>query len=265
MTYQFDTKDAEKYGVDEAIMLANMKFWVKKNYENEKHQYQDEEGILRTWSYNSVRAFANLFPFWGPGTIRRVLKNLIEKGAIVKGNFNATPYDRTLWYAISDKEICVSLKIDLLEPANRIVNTNEPIPDSKPDEKPYTKSLGEKSEPPQPKEMPTLKDSLAASYEEAFLNVQPVSSWGNIGRERGALKTLAKKTRILLNDTSFQEEGRLAATLLNVYQNMIDQGKSEFWKTAPFTPSGFLTRWTQVVTELSRWHDSKKRWEDATS
>ena len=97
MTFCFDAEIAQIYGVDEAIMIYNFDFWLRKNEANKKH-YHDG----RYWTYNSAEAFKELFPFWTAGQIRRILKSLQDKGVIVTGNYNQSAYDRTTWYAFSD-------------------------------------------------------------------------------------------------------------------------------------------------------------------
>jgi hypothetical protein len=97
MTYQFETDIAVLYGVDEAIMINNLSFWIAKNEANGRHFYEG-----RFWTYNSIEAFSKLFPFWSKGQIRRILNSLIDKEVIVTGNYNASARDRTIWYAFSD-------------------------------------------------------------------------------------------------------------------------------------------------------------------
>jgi hypothetical protein len=99
MTYQFDTEHAKKYGVDEAILIQNFAFWIAKNKANNRHEHED-----RTWTYNSYKAFAELFEFWSEGQIRTRIESLIDQGVIIKGNFSKNTYDRTTWYAFKDEE-----------------------------------------------------------------------------------------------------------------------------------------------------------------
>jgi len=40
MTHHFEVEDAEKFGVNAAIILSNIKFWISKNRANEKHQHE---------------------------------------------------------------------------------------------------------------------------------------------------------------------------------------------------------------------------------
>lgn len=107
--YLFDIWLAEEYGVNEAIMIANLSYWIDKNRASGKHFYDG-----KTWTYNSMKAFTLLFPFWNYNQVRNVLQSLIKKGVIISGNYNTNQYDRTAWYAfvdesrflISDKSKC---------------------------------------------------------------------------------------------------------------------------------------------------------------
>lgn len=96
-THQFDVDDAVRYGVEAAIMLQNIRFWIAKNKANKRHFYDG-----RYWTYNSARAFTELFPYWSQPQIRRVLAKLIDAGVLVVGEYNQNPYDHTRWYALSD-------------------------------------------------------------------------------------------------------------------------------------------------------------------
>ena len=72
MTYSFDTELAQKLGVNEAIMLQNIVFWLLKNKANGSNYYDG-----RYWTYNSHKAFKELFPFWTENQIRRILENQV--------------------------------------------------------------------------------------------------------------------------------------------------------------------------------------------
>lgn len=96
----FNDKDAVKYGVEEAIIIQNIRFWLQKNRANGKHFHDG-----RYWTYNSKPAFAKLFPFWSEKQIRRILDSLRKQGVLVVGNYNPNPYDKTLWYSFSDQSM----------------------------------------------------------------------------------------------------------------------------------------------------------------
>ena len=133
MRYSFNINLAKKYGLEEAIFLENLIFWVIRNRANQTNYFDG-----RTWTYNSVRAFNVLFPFWTTKQIRRVLDSLLKQGVIVKGNYNKNPYDRTLWYALAEEDtfICQYGQVDLPKPPNEFCEKGQPIPDIKPDIKP---------------------------------------------------------------------------------------------------------------------------------
>ena len=96
MEHSFNIELAKEYGILEAILLKNIWFWIEKNRANEKNFY---DGTY--WTYNSTKAFNELFPYASESSIKRALKSLQEKGIIKTGNYNKSAYDRTLWYAFT--------------------------------------------------------------------------------------------------------------------------------------------------------------------
>lgn len=136
MEYGFDIELAKKYGLAEAIMIKNFQFWIAKNKANEKNHHDGHY-----WTFNSVRAYQELFPFLSIGKIRRALKNLIKMGVLIDGNYNQKKYDKTRWYAFGDenefiKSLCQKRQMDLLKTTNGFVENDKPIPYIKPDNKP---------------------------------------------------------------------------------------------------------------------------------
>lgn len=135
MDYQFDVDHAKRYGLEEAVMLHNLIFWIRHNRANRKNQHDG-----RTWTYNTLEAFAELFPFWSVRQIRRILDSLLEQRVLVKGNHNARAYDRTCWYALADESllelpavICQNGQMEKPNRADGSAETGGPIPDSKQD------------------------------------------------------------------------------------------------------------------------------------
>lgn len=138
-TFTFRDDVAMAVGVNAAILFENISWWVEKN---EKNGTNCHEG--RFWTYNSVKAFAELFPFLTQSAIRAALRKLIDDGFLVEGVFNKTPYDRTKWYSIGEKglEFCNVSNLqdenfDLSKNENRNFEDEKPIPVSKPDVKPF--------------------------------------------------------------------------------------------------------------------------------
>lgn len=143
MEHHFKIEIAKIYGVEEAILLHNIYYWISKNKANNKHFY---DGYY--WTYNSIKAFSELFPYWTKRQIERILNNLIKKEALIKGNYNKLNYDRTSWYAITQnvKSIYENKEIHSTVWGNGNTQTVKPIPNSKTDNKPNNKKTYSKLE-----------------------------------------------------------------------------------------------------------------------
>lgn len=145
INYSFNVGLAQKYGLNEAIILQNLIFWIDKNIANKKNGY---DGYY--WTYNSVTAFQELFPFLSEKQIRSALKNLEDRKVIKTGCYNKKACDRTKWYTIIDTNLlncqmdCTKGqnhldkrdKIICTKGINEFVQKGEPIPDIKPYDKP---------------------------------------------------------------------------------------------------------------------------------
>lgn len=97
MHHHFDISLANKFGVNVAIFLNNVGYWIKYNQANNNHFYDG-----RYWTYNSVDAYTTLFPYWSPKQIRTIIEHCLSYGLIIKDNFNKVKYDQTQWYALTD-------------------------------------------------------------------------------------------------------------------------------------------------------------------
>ena len=127
MYYSFNSEIAEAYGVDEAIFINNMLFWVAKNKANNKNFHDGHY-----WTYNSQEALAKLFPFWNKDKIKRIVKKLKEQGVLLVGNYNKSAYDRTNWYSI-DENLINGRKSHSAKTHNQKGENVQPIPDINPD------------------------------------------------------------------------------------------------------------------------------------
>lgn len=94
----FDVEVATKYGTNVSILLGNINYWIQKNKANSKHFHDG-----RYWTYNTVAAFHALMPFMSANVINTSLKRAEEEGLLVTGNYNKLPFDRTKWYALTEK------------------------------------------------------------------------------------------------------------------------------------------------------------------
>ena len=126
MEHSFDIDVAKELGVTGAILMKHLYFWVKKNEANNKHFV---DGYY--WTYNSIKAFNDLFPYLSEKQIRATLLSLEEGGYIATGNYNKSSYDRTKWYTLTQKGNSILLKgqMDNTEKLNGNTQKGEPIPD----------------------------------------------------------------------------------------------------------------------------------------
>lgn len=132
MQHSFDVEIAEKYGVNCAIILNNLQFWIAKNKANGTNFHDG-----RFWTFNSMKAFSELFPYMTSKQIRGALDTLRDEGLLITGNYNVKPYDRTLWYALTEKGecICPTGQMEMPNKANGNAPQGTPIPDINTDTK----------------------------------------------------------------------------------------------------------------------------------
>lgn len=119
--YYFSALVAKDVGVEEAVMLSNLYFWVEKN-KNDGRNLHDG----KYWTFNSVSGFTEKFEFWSGSQIRRILKNLKVKGYIETGRYNRIGYDKTTWYTVTEKAVKLIESdnefVESVNPANKNVN-----------------------------------------------------------------------------------------------------------------------------------------------
>lgn len=141
MKHIFDIEIAKQYGINAAILLENIGFWIARSEANGINFYDGSY-----WTFNSHRALRELFPYMSEKQIRSALDKLINDGLLVTGNYNKATYDRTLWYALTEKGksilhfvktdtpqkgkcICPQGQMDSPYRANGIAPEGKPIPD----------------------------------------------------------------------------------------------------------------------------------------
>ena len=150
MEHHFNVELATVFGVEKAIIIHNLYFWINHNAKNKVHIHDGS-----VWTFNSSSAFAKLFPYIKERTISRYLVELEKSNIIITGNYNINSFDKTKWYAfsvpflseleklgydITDIDICQNVQFDTHKMANGYTQNNEPIPynkqaDSKQEEK----------------------------------------------------------------------------------------------------------------------------------
>lgn len=179
MEHQFNINLAKQFGVEEAIIIHNLYFWINKNSRNGRHFHEG-----RYWTYNSVKAFSSMFPYMSTSKIGRVLKKLQEEGFLLSGNYNEIAFDRTCWYAFSN-EACLILSSNGYDCIGFTESSVEPKETTKKEVKQVKK------------EKPEMKLSLPYNSEkfiEAWNSLKLMPKWK--GKPESALqKSLDKLAR----------------------------------------------------------------------
>ena len=184
MEHYFNVEIAKVYGIEEAIFIHNMFFWIKKNVANNRHKHDG-----RYWTYNSSKAFAELFPYFNEKKIYRLLADMCQKKILIKGNFNKNAFDRTTWYSLSD-ELLYELdkeKYDVSKMSDRFdeikknhfPKTGNPLPDSGepiPYSKPNIKTDKEEIDKSISKKEVIDFDSIVSAWNEIANEVDEISS-----------------------------------------------------------------------------------------
>ncbi|WP_224994492.1 hypothetical protein [Cesiribacter sp. SM1] len=96
--HSFDVRIAKSLGLNCAVFLKNLQYWLALNKRNELNYHEN-----RYWSYNTLKALQESFPYWSISQIQRIIKKLKNAGVIEVGNFNKHRSDRTNWYTINPK------------------------------------------------------------------------------------------------------------------------------------------------------------------
>ena len=125
MIHHFKVALAKEYGIEEAILIDEFRYQIARNKANDNNYYDG-----RFWTYNSQKAYTEIFPYFSIGQIKRIIGSLVDKGILMKGNYNTNQYDRTNWYAFTDAGLSIvqNCYIDELKMTNGRVETCQPIP-----------------------------------------------------------------------------------------------------------------------------------------
>lgn len=110
---------AERLGTEEAILLHFICFWVEfnKREQSTKHYKNGKYWVY----YSDTKICLEVFSFLKPHQIKRMRKNLKEKGFIKTGCFNAFGPDKTTWYTYTDK----IFEVVGIEYINKILQKNK--------------------------------------------------------------------------------------------------------------------------------------------
>lgn len=190
MEHHFDIEVAQHLGINAAIIHYNIQYWCRHNSANNTNFYDGKH-----WTYNSIRAWCDLFPYMGESMIKNALKKLENAGYIEVGNYNKSTYDRTKWYCALNpiNGVVENQPIHLEVLANGLVENSQPIPDNNPDNNPdskHTYSFSLKKE--------STYDNLPQDYKDKLYGACLLID-GNLERYEEFIMTLRAKGYKYLN------------------------------------------------------------------
>lgn len=143
--HSYDIDLAVEYGPDCAAVIHHFQYWISLNKRRKKNQ---RDG--RTWTFQTLQEIADHFPYWTLEEVRTICDKLtlgknrrskFDQGfspVLMKGNFNRTRFDKTVWYAFIDEDRFINSK-NVYERANaqmdagKCPNPDGPIPTPIPD------------------------------------------------------------------------------------------------------------------------------------
>lgn len=89
-------KLAQAIGLNEAIVLQQMHYWINKNKDNNKNNYK---GLI--WTYSSYESWQRQFPFWSTDTVIRAINRLEMLGLLISDKRYNKLLNHTKWYTIN--------------------------------------------------------------------------------------------------------------------------------------------------------------------
>jgi hypothetical protein len=149
MINSFNTNIACTYSVNTAIFVQQLAQWTFVNLANNRNIHDGH-----CWSYNSQEALSIIFPYWSRQNLRTIIKECLKNGLIIKGNYNKHRYDKTTWYALTEKGLTYFPELENLK-SNLLLNDQEPPESST--EKPWLESTKGSAQINQP--IPTINST----------------------------------------------------------------------------------------------------------
>ena len=214
--HYFHPNVAAEYGITEAVIINHFQYWIKIN---KRKGINENDG--RTWTYTTIKELSEWFDYLTEKQVRTAIEKLVEKGVLVKGNYNVTKYDRTSWYAFTLESFWIRPEGDFHFPrrANREAWEGEPIPNDSTNDK--TDNSFVESPPPPPKQKSSTPRAANKVRDKApdYHWTKWVDAWFDFVRAKtgtdpmfnGAQAKALKQLRIYLVKSAGGEEEGLQA------------------------------------------------------
>lgn len=252
MHHSFDIALAAIYGTNPAILIHHFQHWIKFNKSTNRNFHEG-----RTWTYQSLDDIAAHFPYLNKSRIFDILEKLCEgKGrkkksddisydpVLMKGNFNKSKFDRTVWYAFVNEELW-----NLGDQNHMIGNSQSsdqdfptPIPDTKPHTEPDKKIIvpdpavavsGTKKMPAK-KELPKEAEDLSRKLLDQVLRVHPKFKMPNMQKWAEEMERLNR-----IDGRTWQE-----------ISAMLDwAAEHQFWYKVLQSPDKLRSNWDKMALQ----------------
>ena len=95
--HHFSPDLADRYGVDVAIILHEIAYYVDYNRRNGVNFHEG-----RWWMFNTLKSFCESHTYWTKNQVEYLLRKCRDKGLILTGHFHEGG-NRTTWYTLSDE------------------------------------------------------------------------------------------------------------------------------------------------------------------
>ena len=97
MQHIFDSENAKKYGLKEAIIIEYFRHHILKKHPSIK--LYDSKRFIKA----SCPALHKAFYFFSERIIERTLISLLMQEVLVKADLSDDPFDKSLWYAFKNE------------------------------------------------------------------------------------------------------------------------------------------------------------------
>ncbi len=168
---------AEKIGLNEAIALQQVHYWLR-NFQKSESKVPPEKRRHfkrnRWWVYNTYAEWQETnFPFWSETTIKRTFLSLERQGLLIADQLSADRHDRTKWYTIDYEEL------------NRLCGeSSEEI----------ELHSGQDTGGMSPKEVEPMTPSIGSKWPDGAIQDEPVSTGQDGPMIKGSTETTAETT-----------------------------------------------------------------------
>jgi len=183
-----------KYGQEIATLIHHFQHWIKLNRRKQSQKHLRDG---KWWTYQTREDIQNFLPYMDMQKIRYLTDQMVDKNILIKGNYNKSPIDKTLWYAFVNEDEFLGTEdsnnvYESGKPQSTAVNRN-PCAENR-------KAI------PDPKSSDTQSTDILTSGEESEerIEIQSPASKKPLSRKKINLPKEEKAPHVLLNEEEVQ-------------------------------------------------------------